>query len=203
MALRSPSLAQTPPLGGTGMNALTAVSRHDDAIAIGPILPEDMAAVFIWLNDVQAAKNDVAHVPVDGVTFKAWIDRNALATSEYLFSIRKLYEAHVIGFVLIKNLSAIHRSAEMGVRIGSEAERGKGYGSRATSLVLDYAFDTLNLHRISLTVFAHNARAIAAYRRVGFRHEGLMRQANFIDGRWVDVAVMSVLRDERGSVSRP
>ena len=198
----TPFQEAAPESTDRAMSAVAAVSRRDDVIAIGPVLPEDIAPIFIWLNDFEAAKGDMAHVPVDGVTFKAWLDRNAQASFEYLFSIRKLHEPQALGFVLLKNVSAIHRSAELGVRIGAEAERGRGYGSRAASLILDYAFDTLNLHRVSLSVFAHNARAIAAYKRAGFCHEGELRQANFIDGAWVNVAIMAALRTERGTHRR-
>jgi RimJ/RimL family protein N-acetyltransferase len=59
-----------------------------------------------------------------------------------------------------------------------------------------FGFRDLNLHRISLQVFATNKRAITTYERAGFRHEGTMRQAAFIDGRFVDVVVMGILEGE-------
>ena len=79
------------------------------------------------------------------------------------------------------------------MRIGVEEDRGKGFGSAATALALDYAWSSLNLRRVCLTVFAGNDRAIAAYRRSGFREEGLMRQAAFSGGQWHDVVMMAAL----------
>ena len=61
-------------------------------------------------------------------------------------------------------------------------------------MALRYAWNHLNLHRVSLTVFAHNARAIAAYRAWAFAEEGRLKHGAFIDGEWVDVILMAALR---------
>ena len=63
----------------------------------------------------------------------------------------------------------------------------------ALKLALRYAWDTLNLKRVWLTVFASNERAIASYARAGFEPEGVMRQAAFIGGEWKDVVMMAAL----------
>jgi RimJ/RimL family protein N-acetyltransferase len=171
---------------------IAMVSPHDDRIAIGPVLPEDIVNLFLWLNDVDAARTDFSYRPVDGIALKQWLDSQSPA-GQVLFVVRTLAASRAIGFVHIKNLSPIHRSAELGVRIGMESDRGKGYGCRAVALALSYAWNSLNLHRVHLTVFADNRRAITAYRRAGFCEEGLLRQAAYIDGRWLDVLVMGTI----------
>jgi RimJ/RimL family protein N-acetyltransferase len=176
------------------MPPVTAVSLKNDAVTIGPLMPDDMGPLFIWLNDVDAARLDLAYRPMDWMVFKNWLDELARTSAMVLFAVRKLFEPQIAGFVIFKNIQSVHRSAEIGVRIGAEAERGKGYGKRALSLALTYAWNHLNLHRVSLTVFAHNARAIAAYRAVGFVEEGRLKDAAYIDGEWVDVVVMAALR---------
>jgi RimJ/RimL family protein N-acetyltransferase len=100
----------------------------------------------------------------------------------------------MIGFVLFKNFQSVYQTAELGVRIGDESERGKGYGTRAVRLALDYAWSVLNLHRVSLNVLAHNERAIVSYLHAGFAIEGKLREAAFIDGQWRDVVAMAALR---------
>ena len=75
--------------------------------------------------------------------------------------------------------------------------------------MLDHAFGTLGLHRIALTVFEFNERAIRAYRRCGFTVEGRARESIWRDGRWWDELAMSVLAPEwrarhgSGAASRP
>lgn len=182
---------------GTPGHGLTAVSLKDDVVSIGPVLPGDLGAIFTWMNDAGAARLDFAWRPVDFNAFKSFIDKLSGDTTQVLFAIRRIVNPEIVGFVLLKNIQLVHRSAELGIRIGAEADRGQGIGTHAVILVLDYAFRTLNLHRISLATLAHNSRAIASYRSAGFEVEGLLREASFIDGKWCDLAIMAALRRDR------
>jgi len=179
------------------MPPLNAVSLKNDAVTIGPLLPEDMGPMFLWMNDVDAARLDLAYRPTDWLAFKAWLDDLPRNNAQMLFAIRKTFEPQIVGFVVFKNIQFVHRAADIGVRIGNEADRGKGYGKRALALAVNFAWNHLNLHRLSLTVFAHNARAIASYRAVGFHEEGRLMDAAFIDGEWVDVIPMAALNPVR------
>jgi RimJ/RimL family protein N-acetyltransferase len=172
---------------------ISTVSPHNSKVSIGPVLAEDIASLFLWFNDSQAAQSDMPYRPVDCITFKEWMDQNVSLTTQILFVIRSLTPARAVGFMLFKNFQPVFRSAELGVRIGRELDRGKGYGSAATEMALDYAWNTLNLRRVSLTVFAGNDRAIAAYRKAGFQEEGVMRQAAYIEGVWHDVVLMAAI----------
>jgi len=172
--------------------AIAKVSPKSGNTAIGPALPDDVGNLFLWLNDAEAAQSDAHYRPVDPLAFKDWLDRHTKAMPA-LFVIRILRPARAVGFVLFKNLNPPFRAAELGVRIGAEQDRGKGFGSAAIALALDYAWNSLNLRRVSLTVFAGNDRAVAAYTRAGFREEGLMRQAGFSGGQWHDVVMMAAL----------
>ncbi|MFG2826282.1 GNAT family N-acetyltransferase [Streptomyces sp. NPDC048434] len=74
---------------------------------------------------------------------------------------------------------------------------GRGIGSEAIRLLLDYAFDRVGLHRVQLEVFDYNPRARRTYEKCGFEVEGRMREALFWDGAWHDVFVMAALRPRR------
>jgi hypothetical protein len=69
-------------------------------------------------------------------------------------------------------------------------------GAEALRLVLAYAFGPLHLHRVPLDVFAFNTRAIRAYEKGGFQHEGRMRDALWWDGTPHDALLMAVLATE-------
>ena len=64
------------------------------------------------------------------------------------------------------------------------------------TLLLRHGFRTLNLNRVYLRVHADNKRAIRTYEKVGFVHEGKLRQAVYKNGKYKDVLLMSVLHDE-------
>lgn len=193
-AQRQPTPVAPVRAAASAGNSLAAVSLQDDTISIGPVLPSDLGAIFTWMNDATAATLDFAWRPVDYNTFKIFIDRLASDSTQVLFAIRRIGSPEIVGFVLLKNIQAVHRSVELGIRIGAEIDRGQGIGTRAVVLALDYAFRTLNLHRVSLATLAHNSRAIASYRSAGFEEEGCLREASFIDGKWRDVVVMAALR---------
>ena len=163
-------------------------------ISIGPFVPEDSAFVFCWINDVAAARLDLAYRPVDMMTHQQWWQGLGKDATKVVFAVRKLTDPLIIGYVQITGINPVHRSAELGIRIGEEKNRGQGYGTEALRLALDFCWNHLNLNRLQLVVFKHNARAIGAYRAVGFRREGLLRKAAFIGGDWVDVVLMAALR---------
>jgi diamine N-acetyltransferase len=89
-----------------------------------------------------------------------------------------------------------NRWAELGIIIGARDYWGRGYGTDAVQTLCGLAFNTLNLNRIFLRVFADNARAIRCYEKVGFRNEGRLRQHDFNNGAYRDVLLMGLLRNE-------
>ena len=99
----------------------------------------------------------------------------------------------LIGTCAFSQLDGENGSALYHITIGEKDAWGRGYGTEATRLMLDHAFGTLGLHRIALSVFEFNERAIRAYRRCGFVVEGRPRESIWRDGRWWDELAMSVL----------
>jgi RimJ/RimL family protein N-acetyltransferase len=191
MSAQAVFMADTASQGAS--RAVARVSLSGGGVALSPALPDDIGSLFLWLNDAKAALEDMPYRPVDCLVFKEWLDQQARQNGQVLFIIRTLQPSRAIGFVLFKNLNPVFRAAELGVRIGDEGDRGKGHGSAGLRLALDYAWNTLNLKRVWLTVLAKNTRAIAAYARAGFEQEGVMRQAAFIGGQWMDVVMMAAL----------
>lgn len=89
-----------------------------------------------------------------------------------------------------------NRTGEVGIVIGRKDAWGLGYGGDALRALVIWAFDVLNLNRVFLRVYQDNARGIRSYEKVGFKHEGRLRQDRFFEGRYWDTLVMGLLRDE-------
>jgi len=117
--------------------------------------------------------------------------------SRIVFAIRSRHAPDIIGYVQIRDIHPVHGSATIGLRIGEVAERGQGKGREALNLAIRYCWDHLNVTRLSLGVFAQNERAIALYRSAGFREEGRLESALFIDGHWIDVTMMAMIHPRR------
>lgn len=82
------------------------------------------------------------------------------------------------------------------IGIGGAENRGKGYGTDATRLIVGYAFRELGLYRVGLDVFGYNSRAIRTYEKAGFVRECVKRGELYRDGQRYDEIGMSILRPE-------
>jgi RimJ/RimL family protein N-acetyltransferase len=108
----------------------------------------------------------------------------------------------LVGTCAFSQLDGDNGSALYHITIGEKDVWGRGYGTDATRLMLDHAFETLGLHRVALSVFEFNTRAIRSYRRCGFQLEGRAREAIWREGRWWDEISMSVLEPDWAAVQR-
>jgi RimJ/RimL family protein N-acetyltransferase len=88
------------------------------------------------------------------------------------------------------------RKAEFFITIGEKQFWGKGLGTDALRTVIRLAFDKMNLNRLWLSVLVDNPRAVRCYEKCGFVREGLMRQESYVDGKYRDVLMMALLREE-------
>jgi RimJ/RimL family protein N-acetyltransferase len=167
-----------------------------ERLFLSPQNPDDAETYAKWLNDPAVA------VPIEGYSriftpteLRKELENNK-DTNEQWYSIVLREGERLIGTVHLMNINWVHRSAMLGIYIGEQADRGQGYGTEAIRLLLNYGFNTLNLHNIQLQVLANNEQAIACYRKVGFCEIGRRREAEFHGGKYVDVVHMDILSSE-------
>jgi len=110
------------------------------------------------------------------------------------FRIRTLDDDRLVGFVAVCRIEWANHHGWVAVGLGEVADRRRGYGLEAVSMVLRYAFHELGLHRLSLDVIASNQPAISLYRKLGFREEGRLRERVLRDGQALDLIYMGLLR---------
>jgi RimJ/RimL family protein N-acetyltransferase len=119
-----------------------------------------------------------------------------LAPDALAYSIAELPDWDLIGFTTFSSLDGDNASVMFHITIGERDAWGRGLGTEATQLMLGHAFERLGLHRVGLTVFSYNTRAIRAYEKAGFRLEGRLRDAILRDGRYFDEVHMGILAEE-------
>lgn len=112
------------------------------------------------------------------------------------FAIRLRDGDRLIGFIRVFDILWSHGSGRLQLGIGDPADRRRGYGREALRLVLRYAFDELNLHRLTAMTFEYNTAALAFLQQAGFQIEVRRRQAIQRDGRRWDAIMLGLLRDE-------
>jgi RimJ/RimL family protein N-acetyltransferase len=117
----------------------------------------------------------------------------ALGADSLAMAIHRAADDRLIGTCARSQLDSDDGSALFHITSGETDAWGRGYGTEATRLMIDHAFGGLGLHRIGLTVFSFNERAIRSYRSCGFVVEGRAREAIWREGRWWDEIAMSIL----------
>lgn len=105
-------------------------------------------------------------------------------------------DGRLIGEVVLNHVDAANESASFRIAIWEPQDRGRGYGTEATRLLVDFGFCSIGLNRIELEVYAFNPQARRAYEKVGFKAEGTKREALIWEGEKVDAHIMSILRSE-------
>ncbi|NPV02853.1 MAG: GNAT family N-acetyltransferase [Brevinematales bacterium] len=122
-----------------------------------------------------------------------------IKSGEHFFSIRLTLTGEMIGYCWIFGIDHVNRFAYVGILIGNPAYWGKGFGTDAMNLMLDYGFNALNLHNITLWAVGTNERAIRSYEKCGFRIVGRRRECMNIEGKLYDAVYMDILdRDFKG-----
>jgi len=167
-----------------------------EKVCLGPLLHVDGPAMFNWLNTLSLAHLNGSYRPQDQAGFDGWLSSLSSDRSKVVFAIRNQGDLRLLGYVQIVNINPVCRTAEMGILIGEAGDRGKGLGQEALRLALGHCWNDLNLHRVTLHVHGENPVAIHAYAKVGFIEEGRMRQAGYVNGRFVDIVVMGTLRPD-------
>ncbi len=167
-------------------------------VRLAAIQREDLLIYTRWFRDYEVQRFLMPDVltPQTEEAEAAWYERASLSTESYTFGIRTLTDDHVIGNCSLFEISNKNRVATFGIVVGDKEYWGKGYGADATRVMVHFAFSEANLNRVQLEVYAFNARAIRAYEKVGFVHEGTRRAALFREGVYHDIHMMAILRDE-------
>jgi len=112
------------------------------------------------------------------------------------FTIRDKQDNRYLGFIRIEGIEWTHGMGNLKLAVGDEAERNKGFGGDALQLVLRFAFNELNLYRLSAVVDEDNQPALRFFKRHGFMEEVRCRKALLRDGQTWDVVHLGILRDE-------
>lgn len=112
------------------------------------------------------------------------------------YTIRRNEDNGLLGFIRLEWIEWTHGAAQLRMGIGDATERGKGYGSQALRLFLRFAFDELNLYRLTATVGEDNPGAIAFFHKFGFVEEVRRRKALLRDGQTYDLLMLGLLKYE-------
>lgn len=162
-------------------------------VSLTPVAVAHAELLATWLNDLEVA------IPLGDEAWQCITPaavRESIAGAQHTFTIIANDTGAAIGRCLLFNVNHVDRHAMVGIFIGDKQHWNRGLGGQALELLLEYAFNLLNLHSVMLGTFAFNNRALGCYRRVGFKEIGRRRDARLIAGTYHDVILMDLLVTE-------
>ncbi len=159
---------------------------------------DDLPLARAYLNEA-----DVAAMMRVGIPFplrpedeQKWYDSlDPNSEKEYSFAIESKEDGHYLGGCGVHAIDTKNHVGTVGIFLGSEY-CGKGYGTDAMRVLVNFCFNEINLNKVKLTVFSFNERGIRSYEKLGFKTEGALRQEIYRQGKYDDILVMGVLRSE-------
>lgn len=132
---------------------------------------EDLSKIVKWRNSPQIYDFFFEYEPLSLIKQKIWFEKHLQTPTEKLFIISSL-EGEAIGTVGFTHIDLRNRKAEWGrFLIGEEKFLKKGYGPEVEFLILEYAFEHLNLNRLYCEVLATNPTVISLHKKFGFKEE--------------------------------
>lgn len=167
-----------------------------ERVGLRAIELEDLPLLAEWRNDPCTRPYFFTPFLVSRSGQRAWYEQLLGDRTRMQLMIVHLADQRPIGTVGLDHIDLDNQSAELGSAITAPDERGKHLGPAGSRLLVSHAFCDLNLRRVYARVLAFNTASLNAGRRVGFKHEGVARQAAFVNGQFHDVIYMAILREE-------
>jgi len=150
-----------------------------------------------WINDYDVVKNMTTGLfPTSQEDILEYVDRINKSNSEVIFAIVHKKEEKHIGNIKLGEINWIHRHAYIGIMIGNKDFLGKRLGTEACELILWYAFNRLNLHKVSATLSENNIASKKMFQKLGLNVEGRRIKQSFQEGKYYDVIIMGILEED-------
>lgn len=163
---------------------------------LSPVDDTHVERVAEWSNDLELSllTGDISDMVTVGQQ-RQYLESMS-NPGRYGFYIVDITNDEVIGIVRLTRINFINRTAVAGIFIGGATNRGKGIGTEAINLLLDFGFNALNLHNIMAEVFSFNAASLRTFEKCGFKEIGRRRNAVRYGSHIFDEVFLDILASE-------
>jgi RimJ/RimL family protein N-acetyltransferase len=167
-------------------------------IQLRPFEMEDAPTLAAWINDPEIRHLVLARFPQSDQSEREWIASMSGKNNprDLAFGVERKSDRRLIGSIGLHAIDWVQRRAMTGMFIYSRALRGKGLGTEAKNLLLDYAFGELGM--LSLWAITHdgNEASSRALLKQGYKQGGRFRKAALVNGERIDSIYFDILREE-------
>lgn len=169
---------------------------EEAGIALRPMTYDDTDLIIAWRNSDAVRKNFIYQELFTREGHENWIKTMIETGRAVQMMICDTAEGTPLGSVYIRDIDRRHNKAEYGIFIGEPEARGRGIGTAAAKLMLDYCFREERLHRIYLRALSGNRQAIRSYEKAGFVREACLKDDVFLNGEYCDIIWMAAINPE-------
>lgn len=172
-------------------------------VVLRPMRAADAEHMWVDAHDEVITRFTGTHAEFAREQIDAWCASRATQDDRLDLAVEDRRTGAWCGEAVINDWDLDNRTCGFRIALGAGG-RDRGLGSEATRLLVDYVFDQIDdppVNRIELEVYDFNLRAIAVYEKVGFRREGVRRDALLWHGTFHDAVVMSILRRDRDAAA--
>lgn len=170
-----------------------------EKIILRPLKIEDLEKTHQWRNNLEMIKlTQGIRFPKTLEMDKEWFENalNDKSNRNIYFGIDEIETGDFIGIIQLNNIDYISGTAIWGFIIGDKNKQGKGYSNEFTKLVLDYIFRQLNLNKVISYIVEYNSASLKLFSKNHFVREGILKNHFFIDGKYNDIVIMSLFKEE-------
>ncbi|MGE4065078.1 MAG: GNAT family N-acetyltransferase [Rhodospirillaceae bacterium] len=175
---------------------MTAAPASTVNVAIRPITLQDVTPAYVaWLQDPEVNQYlETRFVPQTLESVASFVQRMIASSDEFLFAI--CADGRHVGNIKVGPVKSHHNVADVSLFVGDRSVWGKGVATRAISLVTRHAFEVLRLGKLGASLYASNIGSATAFRRAGYKQEGLRRQHYVLNGKRVDLLEFGITADD-------
>ncbi len=161
-----------------------------DATDLVRLASSNLPAVknFLYFTEISVSQDELVR-EIDYIA-------DNIFSKDKLLSVIETQQGDIIGTCGLHEIDWHNETVRIGILIFDESQWGKGQATEVLTLLIEYVFSELNLHKIYLNAFTTNERGLKLYKRLGFQEEGRLREEYKIHGRYVDLVRMGLLREE-------
>jgi len=167
-----------------------------ERVRLRPFEDRDLDAAWAMLNDPEGRRLTGTHAAFTRQATERWYRNRGQTTDRLDLAIATRADDRMVGEAVLNELDVDNHSCAFRISLTGSAVFGRGYGTEATQLMVDHAFD-IGVHRVSLQVYAFNPRAQRTYEKAGFTVEGVLRDVLYWEGDYHDAVLMAKLAPHR------
>ena len=170
----------------------------DGVVGLAQLSSEHLSTEYVqWLNDKDTCSgNSHFRFPYTMEKAQEYLDGVMNDSATLAVAVHDVSNHAHIGNASLQKIDWVNRSAEFAILLGAQDYRGRGVGYNVVQLLFAHGFNELNLHRIYLGTYANNIAMQKVAEKVGMKKVGVLRDAAYKGGNYIDVLMYDMLENE-------